>query len=614
MPQVSSQSEADLTACFEQEISVLLEAFSEKETSGKQSLQQMLASDPAAFSRASIRALAKAASSPGTRYLLHLLRRDHLLLEALTDPRSSKREDAVAAARMIPQGGTPIDQDLERALSATLALPVSADNSARILRLLDVLEAASRQPRFSLFQAELLGYADSAVRSRSTLLLATSGKSAALVGRMLLDEDVRVQANAVEALWTFEPAEAHPLLLNAARSKTPRVAGNAAVGLYRIGDLAALRLLFRMSEGDDALRSTAAWAMGETGDPRFLPHLTAWFPRSSGNERVNVLQALGRIRRREKSLLESGVVEIRTWSAGIERGSGDRRLTLSLWSSGVPDLSALKATDFSLWEDGRLILDYEIAGQLNAAMSICGFVLPRFSSSSDAYALAVPDGIERCLKYKRNDDLWRVDRYLLEPRAGGAGAAIEKASLPYDESQLGMFAKTQQRGFLASPEALRKIIDSPGPRERAADDAVAAFERQSEAMIKFPGKRKLFLLLPTQGGGRLDSHIARMASFVANEKVTLHGIATKGSADWREMEGLCLASDGGSFARLAPDEIPGEMERLYAQSVNRFDAVYRIPGGKGTTEGAAVSGTVRIASNRGCGSAPFTLAGAGSGD
>jgi hypothetical protein len=597
---VWSQSEADLTACFEQEIGVLLESFSEKNTAGKQSLQQMLSSDPGAFSRASIRALAHATGSAGSRYLLHLLRKDNLLMEALTDPRSAKTEDAVAAARMIPQGGAPIDLDLERVLSATLSQPPSADNAARVVRVLDVLEAASHQPRFSLFQSELMAYPDSAVRSRSALLLASSTKNAALVGRMLLDEDRRVQANAVEALWSFDPTEAHPLLSNAARSKTPRVAGNAAVGLYRIGDLSGLRLLFNMAQDDDPdRRATAAWGMGETGDTRFLPCLTAWFPRSSGTERVNILQALGRIRRREKSFLEAGTIEIRTWTA--EQKGDVRRLVLSLWSPTRQDLSALKSTDFILKEGDELVQDYEISGQSNPALAIFGFILPRFSSAVDTYRVAVLEGIERCLKYKRSQDLWRLDRYLNEPRNGQA-APLEKAGLPYDDLLLGSFAKTQQRGFLAAPEALRKIAESPGARERAADDAVAAFERQSDAIIKFSGKRRLFLFLPAQGAERLERHIARLTSFVANEKITVHGLAPKGADGCQEFRGLCLASEGGTFAMLPPEDIGREIEKIYALSINRFEVTYRFQ-----ERAASANGAIHIASNSGCGQALFAL-------
>jgi hypothetical protein len=605
MVPVMSQSEADLTACFVQDIAALLESFSEKDTSGKQSLQQMLSSDQQAFSRASIQVLARKAAGPaGSRYLLHLLRKHNLLMEALADPRGSKREDAVAAARTILGVGAPLDADVERVLSATLSEARSTANAARVSRLLDVLEAASLQPRFYLFQTELMSYPDSGVRAKSALLIARSSKSAALVGRMLLDEDLRVQANAVEALWTFDPVEARPLLLNAARSKTPRVAGNAAVGLYRVGDLSSLRLMFSMAQEDDqARRSTAAWAMGETGDPRFLAFLTAWFPRSDGSERVNILQALGRIRRREKSLREAGAIEMRIWSAKAATAEESRHhLSLTLWSPDKPDLSALKPTQLAIWDGGMLVQDYEVSAQPNPVLLISGFILPRFSSAVDPYRLAVLDGIEQCLKHKRSDDLWRIDRYLIEPGTGEVRAPLEKAALPYDESLLGPFAKTHQRGFLAAPEAVRKIVESPGSRERAADDAVAAFERQSDAMIKFSGKRKLFLFLSQDCARRLNRHVARLTAFVANERITLHGIAPKGAEGCEEFQGVCLASEGGSFSTLTPEQIPGEVERLYAQSINRFEVTYRAP-----NHCDPAGGNIQITSESGCGEASFSF-------
>jgi hypothetical protein len=230
--------------------------------------------------------------------------------------------------------------------------------------------------------------------------------------------------------------------------------------------------------------------------------------------------------------------------------------------------------------------------------------LPRFSSVVDPYRIAILDAIGRCLKYKRADDLWRLDRYLTEPRNSGLGTPLEKADLPYDESLLGPHAKIQQRGFLAAPEALRKIVESPGPRERAADDAIAAFDRQSDAMIKFSGKRELFLFLSPERGRRMERNIARLTSFVANERIVLHGIALKGAAVCEEFKELCLASEGGTFDVLSPEEVPGEVERIYAQSINRFDVTYRAPG---PTERA--EGRIQITSGSGCGRGSFSFGG-----
>ena len=595
---VLSPSEAELTACFAHDIAALVESFPEDATASKQSLDQMVSSDQGAFSRASIRVLANATGSAGSRYVLHLLRKHNLLMPALVDPVGSRTDEAVAAARVISQIGSPIDTDLEAVLGATLGEPNSAANASRVIRLLEVLEVASAHPRFYLFQMELLSYPDSGVRSKSALLICRNSKSSALVGRMLLDADTRLQANAVEALWTFEPAEASPLLLIAARSKTPRVAANAAVGLHRIGDPASLRLLFRMAQEDNSdRRISAAWAIGETGDPRFLPFLTAWFPRSNGNEKVNILQALNRIRRREKALTEAGTIEIRSWDARVE--GADRRLVLSLWSADQEGLSALKPTEFAMWEGEILVQDYEVSAQQSPAMDISGFVLPRFGAADDPYGMAVLDGIGRCLRYKRGDDLWRLDRYLIEPRAG-ASWPLEKAASPYDELVLGVFARTQQRGFLSSPDALRKVLESPGSKERATDNAIAALDRQSDAMIKFSGKRKLFLFLGRDCARGLDRHLARLKFFVANERITLHGIAPKGAAGSEEFQGLCLRTEGGSFAELTPEQVAGEVERIYAQSINRFDVSYRVP-----EPSVPVAGRIQITSGSGCGRASF---------
>jgi hypothetical protein len=538
---VLSQSEADLAACFQQDIAGLLDSFSQKDTSSKQSLQQMLSSDQAAFSRASIRVLAAATGSAGARYVLHLLRKHNLLMEALADPRGSRRDDAVAAARVISQIGAPIHADLERVLNAALALPPTVAHAARVVRLLEVLEAASPQPRFYLFQSELMSYPDSVVRSKAAFLIACSNKSVSLVGKLLLDEDVRVQANAVEALWTFEADDARSLFQTAARSKTPRVAANAAVGLYRIGDLSSLPVLFHMAaHREPGPRTSAAWAMGETGDPRFLPFLTAWFARSTGNERVNVLQALGRIRRREKTCVQAGSIEIRTWSTAAN--GSKRHLVVTLRSHDRPDLCAMKPTQFAIWEGGTLIEDYEIAAQPNPALIVCGFVLPRFCPAADPYAIAVleGDGTMPSLQEGRRSV---AGRPVFERAENGAGRATRKSRSAVRRIAAGAFAKTHQRGFLAADEALRRIVESPGAKERAADDAIAAFDRQSDAMIKFSGKRKLFLFLAAQGVGRVDRHIARLRSHVASERITLHGLALEGAASrifkscaWRQRE------------------------------------------------------------------------------
>ena len=100
---------------------------------------------------------------------------------------------------------------------------------------------------------------------------------------------------------------------------------------------------------------------------------------------------------------------------------------------------------------------------------------------------------------------------------------------------------------------------------------------------------------------RGDRHIARLRSYVASERITLHGIALKGAGGLEDFQGLCRASEGGTFTELRPEDVPGEVERLYAQSVNRFEVTYRAP------EQASQTGSIQITSPSGCGWAEFSF-------
>ena len=287
---------------------------------------------------------------------------------------------------------------------------------------------------------------------------------------MLLDEDPRVQANAVEALWTFDPAEARPLLLNAARSKTPRVAGNAAVGLYRIGDLSSLRLLFNGAGRGIRLPHERGLGDGRNRRSAFPSLSNALGSQQQRQRKGEVIQALGRITAARKIACRSRRPS--RYAVGMPRGTAPAaHVILSLWSPEKPDLSALKPTQFAIWEGGALVRITRSPRSRMRLWLISGFVLPRFSSVVGPYAIAVLDAIERCLKYKRVDDLWRLDRYLSEPRTGESGAPLEKAALPYDESLSGPMRRPSSVVFWPPPKCFGKLSESPGPRERATDDA-----------------------------------------------------------------------------------------------------------------------------------------------
>jgi len=133
----------ELNDCFARDILALLESFSEKDAAGKQSLRQLLISDPHAFRAAGIRVLARVGASAGARYLVHLLTKEKMLLAGLLDQRACRLKDAVAAARSIVEKGTPLQQPLEFVLGKALQGQSNPENTSHLLRILDLLAAIS---------------------------------------------------------------------------------------------------------------------------------------------------------------------------------------------------------------------------------------------------------------------------------------------------------------------------------------------------------------------------------------------------------------------------------------------------------------------------------------
>jgi hypothetical protein len=165
-----------------------------------------------------------------------------------------------------------------------------------LLKFLDALTRVSHPQRISSTLTPLLVDSDARVRSKAARLMNIGEDDKAW---REAEADPRVLANLIEALWDIETPQRRVRFWKAVNSSFPRVAGNALVGLYRIGDTQAKSLMLRMSEHPAAeFRRTAVWAMGETGDSEFLGCLTRLLNQETGSVRVNILRSMTRIRKR----------------------------------------------------------------------------------------------------------------------------------------------------------------------------------------------------------------------------------------------------------------------------------------------------------------------------
>ncbi|MEO8129764.1 MAG: HEAT repeat domain-containing protein, partial [Bryobacteraceae bacterium] len=482
--------------------------------------------------------------------------------------------------------------------------PPSSLASLRIYRFMQLLSEISKNC-FLLFQSELIAYPDPMVRASAVLLIGRAGKNPDLMGRMLLDPDPRVQANAVEALWIFKEDDCKPMLFTAAKSKHHRVAGNAAVGLYRIAEIRSIAMLLEMARHKELLfRLAAIWAMGETGDCRFVHHLTELVRNLAGDERVAALRALARIRCRNLSRVAQPAIHIRVARAANGPGSS-RHLVLKLVSASSSDLQTLRSTDFAIWEGSTLVCDYSVSVPNAAVLLVAAFVAPRILSEVDPYRVAIAEGLSRCLALKRPDDVWRLDRYTVEGQATGAAVTRSGAAFFYDDLVLGTGIKTQF-GFLSSPELLSKLVVAIGSRERTVADLLTAAERINEALARLSGKRHLFLFLHENSKEWPVSAAALqpLADFVRSERIVLHGFTLESSPQWNGLREVCLALEGGTFTISPVEELPDVVEKLYSELVSSFDIFYNAPGS------GYPAGDVRISisSDLGCGEVDFSLA------
>ncbi|MGC8760911.1 MAG: HEAT repeat domain-containing protein [Bryobacteraceae bacterium] len=138
---------------------------------------------------------------------------------------------------------------------------------------------------------------DARLRSRLALVWGRLAMGARLAERFFEDPDPRVRANAIESLWGRDDEEAVARYGRALQEPYPRTVANACVGLYLAGRTEALRELKALSHHPESrFRAAGAWAMGRTGDPRFLPVLAEM--RKASPAPVALLRAIVQARER----------------------------------------------------------------------------------------------------------------------------------------------------------------------------------------------------------------------------------------------------------------------------------------------------------------------------
>jgi hypothetical protein len=396
------------------------------------------------------------------------------------------------------------------------------------------------------------------------------------VSKALLQKDSRVQANAVEALSDLRNPEYRPIFRMAVTSPNNRVAGNAAIGLYRIADLESITQIFHMAEHDDpAFRITGIWAMGETADPRFLSYLTREFETAAdGKFRLAVVRALARIRRREKAIRDAGELIIAPLAASIASG-GRGRLEFAISSSLSAELKNLQCLDFVINTDGVQLTNYTVRASRNPQALAIGFVLPRIASTSDSYALGIRSALGKCLERKRESDLWRIERYI----HNGSGDEDAEPTKATGASTDGAAARQKQRwGFLHQPDLIETAINEFGARDKSAQNVQEAVGRVAEGMDHLSGVRHIFVFANSGVANVAEQQeIAKLEQLARTGRIALHGFALSEGLGYGALQDVCLKSDSGSFDVVPIEALESAVVRAYSRLLNIYEIKYTLP-------------------------------------
>jgi len=340
------------------------------------------------------------------------------------------------------------------------------------------------------------------------------------------------------------------LLQFAASDGNNRVAGNALLGLYWLGDSAVISELVKMAgHAAGSFRLSAAWAMGETGDPRFSEVLGRMLADSNAGVRKRAFAAVSQVKLAAAQLAQKQEWLVSALLLAKDSRKTSRRLRVAV----VPDTGSenlkLLPTHFIVSEDNQAVMSYQVLERpAREAMTVI-FVFPRTPTPDVA---PWNQAALRCLDWKRPTDLWCTVPYL-----------------PDDDSAPAPGMDLELPPFVAQPQLAAASFTKPHKRTDCTDFWTALWRTVRNEAGPVRGKRHLIVFAPADIG-RIAGH--GLVASVISSRSSVQVISTGPNAALRD---FCRMTRGTFQIGENDAAVADLVTRAYLNLLARYDITYQ---------------------------------------
>ena len=328
------------------------------------------------------------------------------LIEYLLAIYGGSRKQALTLA----QKALACDSNLDKQILDFLRRPMPAEleEVTAIQVGLDILSAISSDDRLVPGVLKLLKHASPKVRSKAALFIGNRTQNLAWAANLTKEYDPRVRANILESLFGINSEFVLQMFRSNVADDNCRIAGNAVLGLYLLGDVASISLIHQMVKHPEArFRNTGAWLMGRTHDPRFSTGIAELINDPDELVRKQAFKALGEIRKTLRKVatgpqLQPAIVDL--------KHQPEPSLVVTVQDEAGQSIRQLLPTSFILktGTPTRTVQNYTVEEhEGRASFSVCFLMClsPREEQDADA---SFVQAVQSCHQLRRPKDKWAV--------------------------------------------------------------------------------------------------------------------------------------------------------------------------------------------------------------